>query len=270
MGEATASGVSGCPSRTIRTKPTIAALKVLGPRLARVMDVDADLHGEEVGGKTADHPGDHGLQVAVAPIAQAGQVQPPLAGHDGGPCRAGARGRPAMGDGAAIGDPFRPIILGRSHGSAVIQLQSPQPQLGEVREPQLHQLVPGGHPLEPEPVHAAGGGRSVRLAVAVEVHLALLDLGRYQAGDGSRVAAEGEPHSRGSGGPSLELSGRKEPQLLHGEPPRHDPVFGALERHLALPGDSRIVSSQREGQRKSLSYPNRRRRLPVSQGWRLV
>ena len=234
------------------------------------MDVDADLHGEKVGGQASDHPGNHRLQVAVAPIAQAGQVQAPLAGHDGGPGRAGARGRPAVGDGAAVGDPSRPIVLRRAHGGAFVQLQAPQPELGEVRKPQLHQLVPGGHPLEPEPVHAADGGRAVRLAVAVEVHLALLGLGRYQAGDGGRVAAKGEPHSRGHGGPPLELSGRKEPQPLHREPPRHDPVFGALERHLALPGDSRIVGGQREGQRKSLSYPNRRRRLPVSQGWRLA
>src|SRR5699024_8267340 len=74
---------------------------------ARVVAVDTQAQGDDIGLQARDGPFGDGIQVALPGEAEAGQVPVECGGGDGRPGLAGAGGRVALADGTAVGDPSR-------------------------------------------------------------------------------------------------------------------------------------------------------------------
>ena len=120
----------------------------------RALDVNAEAHRDIVRRQLANHPRYHGIEVTLAAIPEAGQVEAASARDDGGPglrrrCRLTTlRNRTAVGNpaGAAIGERF--------YRRAIVYLQIAQLEDSVLRQPQFNQFHIGRQVFKGEGVSA--------------------------------------------------------------------------------------------------------------------
>src|SRR5688572_24388839 len=85
--------------------------------------IDTKTQGDEVSRAVADHASDHRIEVALATVTQASEIQIELSRHRGWPCQNWRGGFTAMGNGRTVSRPFRTLVVIRQKSSLRINSQ---------------------------------------------------------------------------------------------------------------------------------------------------
>ena len=164
IGEQTANGVWGWPSRMVAMVPRTAGRKATRAKASGTVDVDADLDRDKVRRQIADQPGDERVGVALAAEAQRREVEVPGASYHSGPS-GGRRSRgAAMGDRAAIRDPLQPSVFAFFAMCSLWQCNVAHGDGHGRRQPNLHGFLARRQALEADLSRASrirSGGRNL-------------------------------------------------------------------------------------------------------------
>ena len=101
--------------------------------------IDSQLKGDVVSGQIADQHTQHRVEVALASESQVGQVEAPAACHNRRPGSRGTVSTHTVGEGTAVGHPFRTGVLGGL--TRCVGLECSKSDRCSLEEPDLDHLV---------------------------------------------------------------------------------------------------------------------------------